>query len=92
MPKSSAPRSARRQAAQGDTACARRRRGAAARSGSAAGCGVVAVKDGKNTPTPVETGITDLDRVEITGGLAEGEQALLLPTAEPDRGPAADPG
>ena len=39
------------------------------------------MKDGKNTPTPVETGITDLDRVEITGGLAEGEQALLLPTA-----------
>ncbi len=32
-------------------------------------------------PTPVETGITDLDRVEITGGLAEGDQVLLLPTA-----------
>jgi HlyD family secretion protein len=45
------------------------------------GLWVVAVKDGRNVPTPVETGITDLDRVEIRGGLAEGDTALLLPTA-----------
>jgi HlyD family secretion protein len=45
------------------------------------GLWVVAVKDGRRVPTPVTTGITDLDRVEITGGLAEGDEVLLLPTA-----------
>ncbi|MGB5131553.1 MAG: hypothetical protein WBO00_02985, partial [Steroidobacteraceae bacterium] len=29
----------------------------------------------------VQTGVTDLDRVEITGGVAEGERVLLLPSA-----------
>ena len=42
---------------------------------------VVAVRDGRRVPTPVETGVTDLDRVEITGGLAEGDRVLLLPSA-----------
>ncbi len=45
------------------------------------GLWVVALKDGREVPMPVETGITDLDRVEITGGLAEGDEVLLLPTA-----------
>ena len=45
------------------------------------GLWVVAVKDGRNLPVPVQTGITDFDRVEITGGLAEGDRVLLLPTA-----------
>ena len=45
------------------------------------GLWVVAVRDGSEMPTPVETGITDLDRVEITSGLAEGSEVLLLPTA-----------
>jgi HlyD family secretion protein len=45
------------------------------------GLWVVAVRDGRETPTPVETGITDLDRVEIISGLAEGTEVLLLPTA-----------
>ncbi len=45
------------------------------------GLWVVAVKGGRELPTPVDTGITDLDRVEITGGLAEGDEVLLLPTA-----------
>lgn len=45
------------------------------------GLWVVAMQDGREVPTPVETGITDLDRVEITGGLAEGASVLLLPTA-----------
>ena len=45
------------------------------------GLWVVAVKDARNVPMPVQTGITDFDRVEITGGLAEGDQVLLLPTA-----------
>ena len=59
-------------------------RGAGERGGALGlgrGLWVVAVKDGRDTPTPVETGITDLDRVEITGGLAEGDEVLLLPTA-----------
>jgi HlyD family secretion protein len=70
--------------APADDKSGRRAHGTGERSGALGlgrGLWVVAVKDGKNTPTPVETGITDLDRVEITGGLAEGEQALLLPTA-----------
>jgi len=42
---------------------------------------VVAVRDGRRVPMPVQTGVTDLDRVEITGGLAEGDRVLLLPSA-----------
>ena len=45
------------------------------------GLWVVALEGGREVPIPVETGITDLDRVEITGGLAEGDSVLLLPTA-----------
>jgi HlyD family secretion protein len=45
------------------------------------GLWVVAVKGGRDVAVPVQTGITDFDRVEITGGLAEGDQVLLLPTA-----------
>ena len=45
------------------------------------GLWVVAVRDGVRIPVPVVTGITDLDRVEITAGLAEGDRVLLLPTA-----------
>ena len=45
------------------------------------GLWVVAVRDGARVPTTVQTGITDLDRVEITGGLAAGDQVLLLPSA-----------
>ncbi|MGH8131399.1 MAG: efflux RND transporter periplasmic adaptor subunit [Steroidobacteraceae bacterium] len=63
-----------------------RRRGPRADGGTQAlqlgrGLWVVAVQDGREVPTPVQTGITDLDRVEITGGLAEGDSVLLLPTA-----------
>ena len=54
-------------------------RGAA--MGLGRGLWVVTVKNGHRLPTPVETGITDLDRVEIKGGLAEGDRVLLLPTA-----------
>jgi HlyD family secretion protein len=59
-------------------------RGAGERGGSLGlgrGLWVVAIRDGREVPTPVETGITDLDRVEITRGLAEGDEVLLLPTA-----------
>src|SRR5688500_5610321 len=61
-----------------------RRRGAGERGGAfglGRGLWVVALEDGRQVPTPVATGITDLDRVEITGGLAEGDEVLLLPTA-----------
>jgi HlyD family secretion protein len=62
---------------------ARRARGSAGGEALQLGGGlwVVAVRDGVRIPVPVETGITDLDRVEITAGLAEGDEALLLPTA-----------
>jgi hypothetical protein len=39
------------------------------------------VRDGRRVATPVQTGVTDLDRVEITGGLAEGDRVLMLPSA-----------
>jgi HlyD family secretion protein len=55
--------------------------GRAGALGLGRGLWVVALQDGREVPTPVETGITDLDRVEITGGLAEGASVLLLPTA-----------
>ena len=42
---------------------------------------VIAIRDGGRVPVPVQTGLTDLDRVEITGGLAEGDRVLLLPSA-----------
>ena len=45
------------------------------------GLWVVAQQDGRYVPTAVATGVTDLDRVEITGGLEEGDSVLLLPTA-----------
>jgi HlyD family secretion protein len=62
---------------------ARRPRGAAGDEALRLGGGlwVVAVRDGERVPVTVETGITDLDRVEITAGLAEGDDVLLLPTA-----------
>src|SRR5688572_23978190 len=67
------------------TAAGGRRSDGPGERGGALGLGrglwVVALEDGRQVPTPVETGITDLDRVEITGGLAEGDEVLLLPTA-----------
>lgn len=45
------------------------------------GLWVMALRDSQEVAVPVETGITDLDRVEITGGLGEGERVLVLPTA-----------
>ena len=41
----------------------------------------MAKRGGTLEPVAVATGVTDLDRVEITGGLAEGDAVLLLPTA-----------
>ena len=68
-----------------DAARAARSREAMRRGGEALGLGrglwVVAVRGTQHVPVPVETGITDLDRVEITAGLAVGERVLVLPTA-----------
>jgi hypothetical protein len=41
----------------------------------------VRVAEGRYLPTPVATGITDLDQVEITAGLSAGDEVLLLPSA-----------
>jgi HlyD family secretion protein len=52
---------------------------------SAAGLGgdfwVVAERGGGREPVAVTTGVTDLDRVEITSGLAEGDVVLVLPSS-----------
>lgn len=42
---------------------------------------VVAERNGAREPVPVVTGVTDLDRVEITSGLAEGDVVLVLPSS-----------
>lgn len=59
--------------------------GGAGANGSALDVGrnlwVITAQDGQYEPTKVRTGVTDLDRVEITDGLAEGDQVLVLPSA-----------
>jgi HlyD family secretion protein len=42
---------------------------------------VVAQRQGALQPVAIETGMTDLDRVEVTGGLAEGDVVLVLPSS-----------
>jgi len=42
---------------------------------------VVADRGGAREAVPVVTGVTDLDRVEITSGLAEGDVVLVLPSS-----------
>jgi HlyD family secretion protein len=42
---------------------------------------VVADRQGRFVPVPVMTGMTDLDQVEVTEGLAEGDKVLLLPSS-----------
>ncbi len=42
---------------------------------------VVAERGGERVAVPVQTGITDLDRAEIVGGLEEGDSVLLLPSS-----------
>lgn len=42
---------------------------------------VVMDRDGTLEPVSVSTGVTDLDRVEITSGLAESDVVLVLPSA-----------
>jgi HlyD family secretion protein len=42
---------------------------------------VVVERKGALEAVPIVTGITDLDRVEVTKGLAEGESVLVLPSS-----------
>jgi HlyD family secretion protein len=42
---------------------------------------VFAVRDGVPTPVEIETGLTDLDYIEVVRGLAEGDTVLMLPSA-----------
>lgn len=42
---------------------------------------VVADRQGRYEPVPIRTGMTDLDRVEVTQGLAEGDKVLVLPSS-----------
>lgn len=42
---------------------------------------VFALRDGKPTPVEVQVGLTDLDVIEVTSGLAEGDTVLVLPSA-----------
>jgi len=42
---------------------------------------VVAQRQGRLEPVPVTTGITDLDRVEVSEGLGEGDVVLVLPSS-----------
>jgi len=42
---------------------------------------VFALRNGKPVPVNIRTGLTDLDYVEVTSGLAEQDTVLLLPSA-----------
>src|SRR2546428_13943101 len=42
---------------------------------------VFALRSGKPMPVNIRTGLTDLDYVEVTSGLAEKDTVLLLPSA-----------
>jgi HlyD family secretion protein len=42
---------------------------------------VFVLREGKPAPVEIRTGLTDLDYIEVTGGLSEGDQVLLLPSA-----------
>jgi len=42
---------------------------------------VFTMKSGKITPVPIRTGLTDLDYIEVTTGLSEGDTVLVLPSA-----------
>jgi len=42
---------------------------------------VFAIRDGAPVPVEVQTGLTDLDYVEVVSGLSEGDRVVLLPSA-----------
>jgi hypothetical protein len=57
-------------------------RGAQRRNAAVGGSYIVfALRAGKPTPVVIQTGLTDQDHIEVTGGLAEGDTVLVLPSA-----------
>jgi HlyD family secretion protein len=64
-----------------DAAAAEPRTARESAAGLGGGLWVVADRNGTLEPVAVSTGVTDLDRVEITGGLAEGDVVLVLPSS-----------
>jgi len=57
-------------------------RGATSTASAFGGTFIVFVtRDGRPTPVEIETGLTDLDYVEVLRGLSEGDTVLVLPSA-----------
>ena len=52
-----------------------------ARSGTGGRYIVFTIRDGKPVPVNIKTGLTDLDYVEVTDGLKEGDKVIVLPSA-----------
>ena len=52
-----------------------------ARGGAGGRYIVFTLRDGKTTPVPIKTGLTDLDYVEVLDGLNEGDRVIVLPSA-----------
>jgi hypothetical protein len=42
---------------------------------------VFALRDGSARALPIRTGLTDMDYIEVLGGLTEGDTVLVLPTS-----------
>ncbi len=42
---------------------------------------VFALRDGRPTPVPIRTGLTDLDYSEVISGVTEADTVLILPSA-----------
>lgn len=42
---------------------------------------VFVLRDGKPTPVPIRTGLTDLDYSEVVSGLTDTDTVLILPSA-----------
>jgi HlyD family secretion protein len=57
-------------------------RGGGGAAGAMAGSFIVfAMRNGRPTPVPIRTGLTDLDYIEVLSGLSEQDTVLLLPSA-----------
>ncbi len=56
--------------------------GGSASAGSASSYIVFARRSGKIVAVPIQTGLTDLDYIEVTSGLADGDTVLVLAAAK----------